>query len=312
MAVDASQHRSIIFIALAALAAIWIFRLSFTYNVVIDRTKAIVDDVSGPYFPSSSSKPHQKARIHDRVAVITDTQYTTRLIPLIMHFHAVLGPEWPIIFYTSPEIEDLILPAAPSPDSGSGVWRRALENGDIEVRHIPTEYDLSDRTHVNLYLSRPWLWEQLAPAKHVLVFQADAMLCANANRTIDSFLQYDMAGAYLNKREYNGGLSLRNRQKLLEILAESRWEDEVDHQQWDPFLGEDVWFSRKLQKLEGTKLPDEKETHAFAIEFEWQTRKEKHPFGYHKIHKAVHNQTVLDEIVEWCPEISLAMAGSLN
>jgi hypothetical protein len=307
MAIDLTRRRPVVAIAFGLLMTIWLFRLCFNYDIVLDRTKAFVDDVSGPYFSPSTFR---KARIRDRVAVITDTQYTNRLIPLILHFSGVLGPDWPIIFYTSPELESRLLPTPNA--AGASAWRHALETGRVEMRQIPDEYNLADRTHVNLYLSRPWLWEQLAPAEHVLVFQADAMLCANADRTMDSFLDYDMAGAYLNAREYNGGLSLRSRTKLLDILGESRWEDEVARKEWDPFLGEDVWFSRKLQAYEGARLPNATETHAFAVEFEWHTRQQKHPLGYHKIHKAIHNSTIMDEIVDWCPEISLAMAGSLK
>jgi hypothetical protein len=78
-----------------------------------------------------------------------------------------------------------------------------------------------------MFLARPWIWEQLAPAKHVLVFQADSMICSNSLRNIESFFKWDLLGAWVRPQVYNGGLSLRNRTMLLEVLAEWMWEEDV-------------------------------------------------------------------------------------
>jgi hypothetical protein len=53
--------------------------------------------------PPASKNTNTYGRITNNVAIITDTQHTSRLIPLIVHFHALVGPEWPIVFYTSEE-----------------------------------------------------------------------------------------------------------------------------------------------------------------------------------------------------------------
>lgn len=168
---------------------------------------------------------------------------------------------------------------------------------------------MRDRDHVNLYLTRPWLWEQLAPAKHVLVFQTDAMLCGNSHRTMDDFLQWDFIGAPLHTswHVYNGGLSLRNRTMMMEILQEASWEEEVKSGAWDKG-GEDVWFSDKMGKR-GGRTPDFKQALQFACQHDWHISEEKEPLGYHKVHKAAHGK--LDEIAEWCPEIALAAPGTL-
>ena len=38
--------------------------------------------------------------------------------------------------------------------------------------------------------------------------------------------------------------------------------------------------------------------------------RQKHPIGYHKVHKYAGN--AMAEISEWCPEIALAAAGTLQ
>lgn len=227
----------------------------------------------------------------------------------MLHYHTVLGPDWPIIFYTSQELVTKHL--QPKSQKGSASWRRAVEDGRIQVRIIPNEFDLTSRDDVNLYLSRPWLWEQLAPAQHVLIFQADSILCANAHRTVDDFLVWDFVGASLSSSEhlYNGGLSLRNRTMILDILGEGNsWEEETKSGEWRRG-GEDVWFSWKMG-LRGAHLPEANVAMQFACQHEVDIDQEKEPLGYHKVHKDASGK--IDEIAQWCPEIRLAEPGRLR
>lgn len=315
-----------------------------------------------PSEPAAPAVPEKKyGQIIDKVATITDTQYTDRLIPLIMHFHAVLGPEWPIVFFTSNEtLDNYILPllsdsppldenpspsptilprgqwlqatqATPIPTSsqiltpppGSAAFRRAVELGSITVRTIPEQFNLSSRDGVNIYLSRPWLYEQLAPATHVLVFQADAMICANSPRRAEDFFQYDWIGAPLHARDhyYNGGLCLRNRTMILDILSEGAlWEtDTLQYKNWT-MGGEDIWFSKKMDER-GANLPSADVAMKFAAEHSWHVKGsvkgegirkeyENRPWGFHKVH--VYAKDKLEEIASWCPEITLAAKGRLE
>lgn len=36
--------------------------------------------------------------VNSKAAFIVETQYTPNLVPLILQFHGVLGPAWPIVF----------------------------------------------------------------------------------------------------------------------------------------------------------------------------------------------------------------------
>lgn len=281
----------------------------------MQRTKSFLDSTTGVFTPAADDTADVAAdegrrpafRIRDKVALLTDTQFSSRLIPLILHFHAVLGPDWPIVFYTSEETANTHLR---NETGGSAVWRRAVASGAIDIRTIPTEYNMTTREGVNVYLSRPWLWRQLEPASHVLVFQTDAMICANAHRTVDDFLEWDFIAAPLHTTQklFNGGLSLRNRTMMLEILDEgNNWEVETASGAWT-LGGEDIWFSRKMD-LRGAHLPTFDQAVKFACQHEWHTSREKEPLGYHKVHKVA--QASLPEITKWCPEIALAAPGTL-
>ncbi|KAF3913408.1 hypothetical protein ABW20_dc0108883 [Dactylellina cionopaga] len=247
--------------------------------------------------------------ITNKVAAITDTQFTRRHLPLIMHFHAVLGPEWPIVFFTTQEVFDKHL--KPNAENGSAIWTRALQDGRVQTRIIPEgKFDLESRNGVNAYLSDRWMWEQLAPADHVLVFQTDAIICANSHKTMDDFLEWDFIGATLSpvKRLFNGGLSLRNRNIVMDILNDGAdWQAEFNEKKFKN--GEDHWFSEKIAQR-GGKLPDNSTALEFSCEYNFHLKEPRQPLGYHKVHKNA--PLKLEEIAEWCPEIALAAPGNLE
>ncbi|KAK6503874.1 hypothetical protein TWF481_008877 [Arthrobotrys musiformis] len=247
-------------------------------------------------------------KIHNKVAAIADTSFSPHHIPLVMHYSGVLGSEWPIVYYTSQETYDAHL--KPGVANVSKVWARALDEGRIQVRLLPTKFTMTSRKGVNGFLTDKWMWEDLAPAKHVLVFQADAMICGNAHKTVDDFLEWDMIGATLapEGRMYNGGLSLRNRDKILKILNEHNYERDLKANVFE-FEGEDVWYSKRLDMM-GANLPSNQIALEFACEYHFHMQVQKQPMGYHKVHKAAPSR--VSEIAEWCPEIHLAAPGKLG
>lgn len=261
----------------------------------------------------ASGTPQSKntyGKIRDKVATITDTQYNERLIPIILHYHAVLGPDWPIVLFTSKEVIKNHLD--PKSNKTSATWRSAVEDGRVQVRSIPDKFNLTSRYGVNVYLSSPWLWEQLAPAHHALLFQADAILCSNSPHRVDDFLQYDFVGAMmgLESKLYNGGLSLRNRTMMLDILNEGEnWERFCKERKTEE-QGEDFWFSKLMDKR-GGNLPKQKVSAQFALQYGYQIDDYPHPVGYHKLQKNI-PQKKIDSIAEWCPEIVLTRKGTLG
>lgn len=67
-----------------------------------------------------------------------------------------------------------------------------------------------------MFLSERWLWEDLEPAEHVLLFQSGNVLCANAVRSVDEFFKW--------------GPSLRKRSRVLDELA--YMPDDATEGQW--------------------------------------------------------------------------------
>ena len=266
--------------------------------------------------PSYASTKSKENVIGDKVAVILEDRNLTHLMPLMMHFHSVLGPSWPIVLFTSYN----------TPLSTSAPFQRAIADSRILIKHIPEGIKLKTSHAVSSFLTKPWFWEQLAPAKRVLLFQADSILCANSPVRIDDFLEYDMVGAPIGAfwgEGFNGGLSLRNRNMILDILKIANWTTEKDEysqrvKAWkeqlkadgkdvpdgDTIPGtvavdmEDQWFYQKMKAL-GGKFPDEEKAKTFAVEtidYDW-------PLGYHQVQRYYGGkEDRMAHIDKWCPE----------
>lgn len=229
----------------------------------------------------------------DLLAVIIETDPPHNLAPVTLHFAGILGPRWKIVLYTL-ERNWIVPQSAP--------FRRAMDSGNIEIRYLPRNTDLSDGHKVSDFLTRPWLWEQLQDAAHVLMFQLDSILCANSEKTVDDFLHYDFVGAPIvpdRGRGYNGGLSLRNPRLFLDIAREEVLSARDGILQW-----EDQWFyhhaSARVDK--GVRLATSEEAKEFSVETLYYEK----PLGYHQAPRWQAEN--IAAIMEWCPEVG--MAGS--
>ncbi|KAL8758146.1 MAG: hypothetical protein Q9184_004014 [Pyrenodesmia sp. 2 TL-2023] len=235
-----------------------------------------------------------------KIATIIESRPLANLVPLILAFHAVLGPRWPIrIFHTSHNA--LLLQTSPH-------IQRMVDKGQANLQMLPPDANFSTHEPVSAFFATPWLWEHLAPATHIFMFQADSMLCANSLRNVDEFLQYDFIGAPFKTDEgfnYNGGLSIRNRVKMLDIARRYTREPMSRY--------EDTWFVERLRQLPpkpngepGANLPSLETALDFSVETIW---KEK-PFGFHQISRW--HPERLEELKAWCPESQLAIEGALH
>lgn len=122
-------------------------------------------------------------------------------------------------------------------------------------------------------------WEKVK-GKKVLFFQTDSMLLRHG---IDEFLEYDyVGGPWLKPKDGvyvgNGGLSLRTKNKMIEILKKHP----NDSQNY-----EDIYFSIHLN---GKNVPTVDIAKKFSVEDTFYIN----PFGIHKPHKIPSN--LLEEI----------------
>lgn len=179
------------------------------------------------------------------------------------------------------------------------------------MQQLPSNVTLTNHGAINKFLARPWFYHTLAPYKHLLLFQSDSILCANSPRKVEDFLQFDFVGAPIDPRYgqgMNGGLSLRNREKMLEVLDRNQF---TGNKQEGGLAYEDQWFVRKLQELPpgpnnetGAHLPPVEVASEFAVESIWR----KQPFGLHQV--AFWQSRHMEELDSWCPEYHLTIGGA--
>ena len=245
--------------------------------------------------------PFSKAKC----AVIIDSQPSTRLPAILLHFHAMLGPTWPVfIFVTDPGSFPSTSFMTRMPDGTRYDPRDTKIIHPFNIRRLPREIKFTSHKRYSQFLVDPWLWDQLAPFEKVLLFQSDSILCANSARTVDEFLVWDFIGAPIAPflgSGYNGGLSIRNRTLMLDIIKGSQAELRRKKPEY-----EDRWYYKKMLMMRDVKLPHPSLASDFAVESWYNLR----PLGYHQ--PTVFYDEKMEEKREWCPEIDLIEGPRLS
>ncbi|KAI1423786.1 hypothetical protein F5Y12DRAFT_506339 [Xylaria sp. FL1777] len=279
---------------------------------VVVETSRYTEESGGVEGSVPVASPSAVRKHTDRVAVIVEDRPLGNLVPILLHFHSVLGPEWPIILYTSETTASTLL------DSAS--LSRAVASSEIEIRRLPANTTFASHAAVSTFLTSRFLWADLAPYLKILLFQADSILCAASPRRVDEFVGFDLVGAPIDARfgtGFNGGLSLRSRELVLAVL--DRWDFAVDSAaagapvEW---RFEDQWFYARMAQLGrdaevagelglSVDLPDMDTASGFALETIWVDG--LRPLGYHQPQRWQGEH--MGAIMEYCPEVGM-IAGS--
>lgn len=104
------------------------------------------------------------------------------------------------------------------------------------------------------------------PTEQFLIFQTDTLICGDCKHQIYEFMEFDYVGAPNSEWVGNGGLSLRKKSKMLEIIH--------NHSR-PPQENEDVFFTKSNHNL---KIPDINTANRFSNEKIYS----KNSFGVHK------------------------------
>jgi len=104
------------------------------------------------------------------------------------------------------------------------------------------------------------------PTETILIFQTDSIICEECKDYLNEFLQYDYVGAPNKEWVGNGGLSLRKKSKMIDVLK---------HHNREPGENEDIFFTKKEHKL---SIPDINTANRFSNEGNYSPNS----FGVHK------------------------------
>jgi Protein of unknown function (DUF5672) len=288
-ALSAVAFRRYAFTAVAFLSTLYLFMYIFFPTSIATVNGHLVSDASSKGSSSTDLTPKLDSA---KVATLIELRPMANLVPLILHFASVLGPTWPIRIFHSTENAAIF--------KTSHAMKQYVVSGRIVLTEMPAETSFKNHNAVSEFLAADtWFWDQLAPADHVLLFQADSILCSNAPQKVDDYFEYDLIGAPIDAKYgvgYNGGLSLRNRNKVIEVIKKYDWQETKKF--------EDQWFYIKMNET-GARLPKPDIAKTFSIETIYYDK----PLGLHQVQRW--QKSKLDEVSQWCPEWKLTEAGTL-
>lgn len=120
------------------------------------------------------------------------------------------------------------------------------------------------------------------PSETFLVFQTDCIILKENKDFINSCLEYDYVGApwVCSKQVGNGGLSLRKKSKMLEI---------VKSKGFVPNMYEDIYFTSNIDPNISYNIPDYTIARMFSVE----TLFYDSPFGLHNCWKYLNVEDLL-------------------
>lgn len=264
----------------------------------------IQHDMTDVKFSVDPPNKFQLAAMHynnldtSKVATMTELRHDPQIVPHLLHMMAVLGDDWPFRIYHSNENADLFT---------ASQLKRHIASGKLTL--IPINIDLTNHKAVSNYMAHRAYWDNLAPAKHVLIFQTDSIICSRSDARVEDFFEYDYVGAPVHERFHdnledrfmNGGLSLRNRETTLKVIESFLPFSHLDN---DIFEFEDQFFVRRIREI-GGNLP----TREVAMQFSVESVYYPTPLGIHQAERYLDQPDEVEHIRalknDWCPEMHL-------
>lgn len=249
----------------------------------------------------------------DKVATLMETRPDARLPILINSFTTQIASDWLFRLFLSKEAIEVVM--------RNDTIVEHTKTGKITI--IPINHDFKHPgppiVTVSNWMKQRTYWENFSPATWVFVFQLDSALCTppttgkfarpnEVRKKIEDYFRFDYIGAPLDCKgegpgecDFNGGLSLRRRSYILDVIDNHM--DKTD--EWD---AEDRFFVR-IMRLMGANLPTREEAAGFSVQVEAPKRETY--FGIHQVWKEMHDRgpekdKVEREMIERCPEYMIA------
>ncbi len=202
-------------------------------------------------------------------AIIIEPRITEALEIVLLNFNRNLNEEWLFLIFHGNNNKQFI--------------ENIVKKNNIHLKRnvvlISTGLDNLSIDQYNLLLYSDFFYEHIK-TEHFLIFQIDTLLSETASHNIYNFLDYDYVGApWTNKNEYdavgNGGLSLRKKSKMLEMIHNGGFIKENGEPHY-----EDRFFSNTCGNT--TKIFLNKPSIEVAKQFSVETVFYDNPVGLHK------------------------------
>jgi hypothetical protein len=181
---------------------------------------------------------------------------------VINNFLSCLSDEWGIIIFHGNKNKEYVQNIINNLEE---IYKSRIINLiNLNVENLTLE------SYSNLFFSKEFY--DYIPTNTFLVFQTDTIILKENKNNINFFLEYDYVGGpwAANKLVGNGGLSLRKKNKMLEILESKKASENPIH--------EDAFFSCDIDDKIAYNVPSCEIAKMFSVE----TIFYENPFGIHK------------------------------
>lgn len=258
---------TIVFVALAVLAALWIL---YTKTEHFDTAAETASRV-----PSAM--------------VIVEPRRHKHLAYVLTNFDKRMPLTYDMYIFHGRNNGEFARDAAKSVSKNRKIHFVALEKDDMTV----DEY--------NALLKSPERFWSKIDAENILIFQTDAVLCSASKFSISDFEHLGYIGCafgseagkgtYWGERSYwgVGGLSFRKKSAALKCIAN------MPH---EPNFPEDVFFSECVDAGYGERPANGHQLTQFCSQGHFISKS----FGAHRIHDGM-EKSQLQDFVEYCPEV---------
>jgi len=192
-------------------------------------------------------------------AIIVEPRKHDALEFVLNNFLTNLNNDWSIVIYHGLNNEEYINNIL---DNISFDFKKRISLINLNINNLTID------DYIKLMVDKNFI--NSIPTETFLIFQTDTMICESSKDLINNFLNYDYVGApWANGFVGNGGLSLRKKSKMLEILDKCKYNDSG--------VIEDIYFSFGCKNVSINK-PSFNEAKKFAIEQVYNNES----FGIHK------------------------------
>ncbi|KAI0022010.1 hypothetical protein F4780DRAFT_241439 [Xylariomycetidae sp. FL0641] len=237
-----------------------------------------------------------------KVALLIEPRVLPHLVPQILHMVSVVPPDWRFLFVGSRRSVASV--------GRSYATRHQQAIGKLDLMVLPPPWEIGSKEMVHRLLTDVRFYDEFLPGvEWILRYEADSILCANADRGLNDWLRWDWAGAPRmpgDRFAGNGGLSLRRVSAIRRVLRfQERYNDTGP---------EDEWFGTRVRVLPGAKVAAGTEGQ-LAVEDTYIP----HAMGFHVRDggRGLKDEVWKDrerrkEIFDYCPELSLIMDMKLE
>lgn len=151
----------------------------------IDEARQKIPSIKVDWDPSPD--PHKNFN-QSKVALLIEARPLPHLVPQILHMISVVPPDWRFMFIGS-EMSVISL-------GRSYALKHQQVIGKLDLMVLPEPWEIDSKESVYRLLTDKRFYDEFLPdVEWILKYEADSILCANSESSLNDWLHWSWAGA---------------------------------------------------------------------------------------------------------------------